>query len=498
MEKEESNKRIVIVSNRLPFNIETDDNQPIVRPSSGGLITALAPLLKDKGCLWIGWPGGLGYDEATLVKLTHEAEQQTGLLFKPVFLTKEEIDLFYYGFSNEVIWPLFHDLQTKCCFVPEYWKGYQQVNTKFAQAVLSDADPNDFIWVHDYQLLLVGQEIRKQNPSVRTGFFLHIPFPPLDIFIKLPWRLQIIDALLDFDFLGFQTQRDCRNFVHCVKLLRKNLPWKNKGAYHLCKKDQREICVGAFPIGIDYEAFSKEAFGKEIAQAAWLLHEKWPNQKLILSIDRLDYTKGILERLAGIHYFLKKHPEMHKQICFVQMIIPSRIEIPGYQSFKQEIDRLVSEINSQFTHESWVPIHYQFSNLSHIDLLAYYRTSDVVLVTSLKDGMNLVSKEYVACQVEKTGVVILSEFAGSAVQLQHGALLVHPYDVEGVGEAIYKALNMPMEERKKRMSTMRRNVKRYDVFWWMHQFLNLSLSQKMPSKTIKNDIAVSIIPEMEC
>ncbi len=474
-----SSSRLVIVSNRLPFEIEKKDGEISLRPGSGGLVTAMAPVLRNRGGVWIGWPGGVESDDDAIRKGIEEADSEVGFTFSPVFLSQEDVELYYHGFSNEVIWPLFHDLQTHCRFLPAYWKSYQKVNETFANTCLQTIHHEDFIWVHDYQLMLLGESLRNKGVESKIGFFLHIPFPSPDIFMKLPWRFEILHALLKYDLIGFQTARDHRNFINCIRFLKEDVHLQGGKGMHICRSHGRKVRIGTFPISIDFNEFASHADSEEIARAAWLLHENWSGQKIIFSLDRLDYTKGILDRLEAIRIFLQQHPEFHKKICFVQIVVPSRTKIDGYQALKQEIDRLVGEINSQFSRESWVPIHYVFRSLKRSELLAFYRTSDIALVTSVKDGMNLVAKEYVACQTEKNGVLLLSEFAGAASQFQQGALLIHPYDLEGVAQALYYALTMSEEERYKRMELLRRNVKRYNIFWWTKMFLKMAFAKEL-------------------
>lgn len=480
IDQQNRRRRIVLVSNRLPVVFKKNEQEQLeVRPGSGGLVTALAPLLRNRGGVWIGWPGIEDADEPQIRAILKKANRESGFTLCPLFLTKKEVQLYYEGFSNEIIWPLFHDLQSQCNFVPEYWEAYQAVNEKFADLAINSTTSQDFIWVHDYHLLLLAQMLRKKNLSSTLGFFLHIPFPPLDIFIKLPWRFEIIRSLLEYDLVGFQTMRDRRNFIQCVRMLRKDVRIESRKGLHHCIIGDREVKIGAFPISIDYKTFSSLASSKEVEKGAWHVHEKFPNQKMVFSLDRLDYTKGIPYRLEAIRTFLQKHPDKHKKVTFIQVVVPSRIEIPKYKILKEEIDRLVGEINSQFSKEGWVPIHYLFQSFNHEELLSFYRTSEVCLITSLKDGMNLVSKEYIACDIEEKGVLILSEFAGAASQLEEGALLINPYDIEKVAEAIFRALSLPEEEKKKRMRKMRRNTKRFDIFWWLDSFLNAAFQKDL-------------------
>lgn len=472
--------RLVIVSNRLPLVILKEEGQLKALPGSGGLVTALAPVLKNRGGIWIGWLGTEGEGEQNQISLLLKKEnQKTGFLLHSLFLTQEEVKLYYEGFSNEIIWPLFHDLQSECNFNPSYWKVAQEVNRKFAVKTSENLRTGDFIWIHDYHLMLVGEELRKLAVNEKIGFFLHIPFPSFDIFVKLPWRFQILRALLAHDLIGFQTLRDHRNFIQCVKRLLPNIKMKQERLGHVCEMGDRKVRTGAFPISIDYNEFSKMAAGREVANEAWLNYENLEGKKIVFSCDRLDISKGIPYRLEAIRHLLKNHPEIHEKVIFFQVTIPSRTEIPKYQDLKKEIDRLVGEINSQFTKAGWVPIQYLYRTMTRKELLSFYRISEVALITPVKDGMNLVAKEYVASNVGEDGVLILSEFAGAATQLQHEALLINPYDIEGLAETIFTALMLPLDERKKRMHKMRRNVQRYDVFWWVRNFLNAAISKEL-------------------
>lgn len=478
--QENSNGRLVIVSNRLPLTIVKDDEGDLkVVPGSGGLVTALAPVLKNRGGLWIGWPGPSQETNPEEIKELLAKENRSGFILHPVFLSKEEIKLYYEGFANEIIWPLFHDLPSDCNFDPAYWRSLQEVNKKFAEETCKKINPQDFIWIHDYHLILVGQEIRKINANEKLAFFLHIPFPSLDIFTKLPWRFQILRALLEYDLLGFQTLRDQRNFIQCVKRLLPEIKMTYKGRVHVCHTQSRQVRVGAFPISIDFQEFSKMAEDKFVTNKAALKQEQFKGQKIVFSCDRLDISKGIPNRLKAICHLLKTHPELHKKVTFFQLVIPSRIEIEKYQNLKNEIDRLVGEINSQYTQAGWIPIHYLYQSMSREELVSFYRISDIALITSLKDGMNLVAKEYVASNISEKGILILSEFAGTASQFQDEALLINPYDIEGLADTIYNALMLPPMDTKKRMKKMRRNTQHYDVFWWVRTFLTMAISKEL-------------------
>ncbi len=465
------------VSNRLPIRLNREGDKWSIKPGSGGLVTALAPVLKNRGGLWIGWSGGT--NDADLAGLMGPASRQAGYTLFPVPLSEDEVRDYYYGFANEIIWPLFHDLQTRCNFLPRYWYQYLKVNQRFAEITALYSRETDYVWVHDYHLMHVAHALKEMGVERQVGFFLHIPFPPLDIFMKLPWRAQILKALLEYDLLGFQTLRDRRHFLHCIQTLIPGVKVRGRGPVAKAYVGDREVRIGAFPISIDFEAFARDAASKEVADTAWYLHEALPERQVILGVDRLDYTKGIPERLYAFKDVLERFPELRGKISLVQVVVPSREEVAEYQTLKSEIERLIGEINGRFTTSGWVPIHYLYRSLDRYELLAYYRLAEIALITPLKDGMNLVSKEYCACNLEGNGVLILSEFAGAAAQLHRWAIMVNPYDVEGVSNAIHRAFHMNHGERKAKMRRLRRAIKRKDIFWWVNTFLKAALSRDL-------------------
>jgi len=470
--------RLVAVSNRLPITLVKEKDGWKIKPGAGGLVTALAPVLRNRGGLWIGWSGATEEDTDLSEKII-PASKEVGYQLHPVPLTKEEVKNFYYGFSNEIIWPLFHDLQSLCNFEPKYWYEYLKVNKKFAKITAKFSTTKDFIWVHDYHLMCFASALKELNVKRRTGFFLHIPFPSLDIFLKLPWREQILRNLLEFDLVGFQTMRDRRNFLNCIHQLCPGIKSYGRGAIVRVKVGDREVRIGGFPISIDFEAFSQQAASKSVADTAWFLHEALPERQIVLGVDRLDYTKGLPEKFRAFKLALERYPELQGKITLVQVVVPSREGVPEYQSLKAKIDRIVGEINGKFTKSNWVPIHYLYRSLDRQELLAYYRLAEIGLITPLKDGMNLVAKEYCACNLEGNGVLILSEFAGAAAQLQTGAILVNPYDIEGVANAIYRAFTMDIKERKRRMRRLREVVRRRNIFWWVDTFLHTALAKHL-------------------
>ncbi len=472
---------LVVASNRLPVVVvRHPDGRVELTPGSGGLVTALLPVLRDRGGVWVGWPGTCG-DLAFLEAELEAAGQRAGYRLQPVVLSADEERKFYQGFSNEIIWPLFHDLQSHCNFDPQYWEVYQQVNRRYAAQLERHCREDDFLWVHDYQLTGVATELRRLGKAANLAFFLHIPFPPLDIYLKLPWRFQLLRALLDYDLIGFQTQRDLRNFLGCIRHLMPDLRIQGRrGHARTLQVEEREVRAGSFPISIDFNSFMKRAASPEVGARVDELKAMLPDRKLILGVDRLDYTKGIPQRLRAFGHALERHPDLREQVTLIQVVVPSREEIPRYHELKTEIEQLVGEINGKFTRPGgWVPIHYVFRSLTSTDLLAYYRAAQIALITSLKDGMNLVAKEYCACSIEEDNVLILSEFAGAAAELQHGALLVNPYDMEGTAEAIHLAVHMPADERRARMRRMRRTIRNHDIFWWVDSFLQAAIARDL-------------------
>lgn len=482
-----SENRLIVISNRLPFVIQNQsEGGARLVPGSGGLVTALAPVLRNRGGMWIGWPGQTG-DISELSRILADAADEAGYMLIPVSLTREEYDKFYCGYANETLWPLFHDLQVQCHFDPEYWRAYVAVNRRYAEMILNHGRADDFIWVHDYHLMYVAQALREFEFKAPLAFFLHIPFPPFDIFIKLPERHKLLDALLKFDLIGFQTQRDRRNFVHCVRALIKNVRIRATGHLHAIRLGEREVRVGTFPIGIDFNEFAQQAASYEVAQRTRQIHEELPNRQIVLGVDRLDYTKGIPQRMKAFQNLLLRYPDLHQRINLVLVVVPSRVGIPKYDALKADIERLAGAINGQFTQSGWVPIHYTFRSLERNELLAHYRAAEIALVTPLKDGMNLVAKEFCASSVEGNSVLILSEFAGAASQLKRGALMVNPYDVEQTADAIHQAFHMSLEEQHARMRQLRRIIRTQDVYWWVDSFIQTAISKELEDFPIQEE-----------
>ncbi len=466
----------MILSNRLPVAASRDDaGRWRVEPSPGGLVTALAPVLGRRGGLWVGWPGTT--QTADLGQALAKASKDVGYNLVPLPLSAKEFSHFYLGFSNEILWPLFHDLQSRCNFDPSYWRVYQSVNRKFAEKAAKNAAGNDLIWIQDYHLMLVARQLRLMGVKNKVALFLHIPFPSPDIFLKLPWRLQILEALLDHDLIGFQTWGDRNNFIRCVETLMRGLKVDSRMSVSTIPMPSREVRVGAFPISIDFKEVARQGADKGVASEAQKLRAMH-RRHLVLGVDRLDYSKGIPERLRSFSDALHRYPGLRGEVSLIQVVSPSRADIPEYRRLKNEIEGLVGEINGRFTRPGWIPVHYVFRSFGHRELFSYYRAADVALITPLKDGMNLIAKEYCAANVDENGVLVLSEFAGAASQLRRGALLVNPYDIEGVADTIYQACTMADGERRLRMRHLRQSIARRDIFWWADSFLRVAAAAK--------------------
>jgi trehalose 6-phosphate synthase/phosphatase len=476
--------RLIVVSNRLPFALDSpSEDLWTVTPATGGLVSAVEPVLRERGGTWIGWPGIVGKIPKGPIT---EATRDAGYKVVPVALSETERDEFYYGYSNEVIWPLFHDLQNFCNFEPGYWETYKAVNERYADVIADCSQADDFIWVHDYHLMYVAQALRERGVRAALSFFLHIPFPPYDIFAKLPQRHRLLRALLQFDFLGFQTRRDLRNFLGCVRRVMSDTQVVPQRELQFVRFEKREIRLGHFPIGIDFDSFENGAMTEAVAHRSQQLRANFPDCQLILGVDRLDYSKGIPERLRAFRNALERHAELRGRMMLIQVVVPSRVEIPRYHEVKQRIDRLVGDINGRFSTSNWLPVQYHFRGLDREDLLAHYRACDIAFVTPLKDGMNLVAKEYCACRTDENGVLILSHFAGAAEQLKTGALLVNPYDVEEVADTILTAFLMTDVERTARMKRMRRVIREENVFWWVDSFLKVGAKlSTRPAQALK-------------
>jgi alpha,alpha-trehalose-phosphate synthase [UDP-forming] len=473
--------RLMIVANRLPVVLRKDDDDGwSSERGSGGLVSALMPVLRDRGGVWVGWPG-VSDDAASIDEFLRRVSAEAGYSLRGVYLTEHEIEGFYKGFSNEIIWPLFHDLPVDCRFDPAHWRVYRQVNRKFAQKISEMRQPGDVIWVHDYHLIGVAAGLRQYGIANTTGFFLHIPFPPPDIFLKLPWRDEILSGLLEYDLVGFQTMRDCRNFQRCLRALYK-VRIKGKGQVQelratLLNNDignvaTKRLRVGSFPISIDYDHHAKLAVSEAVSKELNTLAQTFGRRRVILSVDRLDYTKGLLAKLRAFRIALERYPELRENVVLSLHVVPSRESVRQYRRLRSELEQLISQINGAWSRPGWIPIHYYYHSLAAEKLSGYFRRADIMLVSPLKDGMNLVAKEYCASRPGEDGVLILSEFAGAAAELQNGALLINPYDDERTAARIYEAMTLPRKDVVRRMHALRQQIRHHDIFYWVESYLN--------------------------
>jgi trehalose 6-phosphate synthase/phosphatase len=462
--------RLIIVSNRLPFTLRQRASEIEVTASSGGLVTALAAYLERERerdatfeSIWIGWPGST---------LPSELEARaTGLLeqrgARPVFLSREDSDEFYYGFCNRTLWPLVHYFPSYVDYDPKLWDTYVRVNRAFCERVARYAQPDDTIWVHDYQLLLLPEMLRESLPGASIGFFLHTPFPSYELFRLLPraWKEQILNGMLGADLLGFHVHEYTQHFLHCaLRILGRD---HHLGSLLMGDQVRR---ADTFPLGVDFEKFQRTAKSERVVARSREVRAGLGHTKIILSVDRLDYTKGILDRLRGYELFVERHREWHGKVTFVLVVVPSRVEVPQYQQMKVELDERVGALNGRFGTLEWTPAVYQFHAVGFEELVALYRAADVALITPLRDGMNLVAKEYLASKPDARGVLILSELAGAAREMNE-AVLINPHHREEIADAILRALEMPLGEQESRNRAIRERLQKHDATSWARQFL---------------------------
>ena len=481
--------RTIIVSNRLPIKISNLDKSFEFSSTSGGLATGMNSIHEKKNFLWIGWPG---IDEKSLSnnQLINAKKLLLEKNYIPVFLNKKEINDFYYGTSNEALWPLFHYFIEYSIFNKSHWKSYVEVNKKFASCVIENAKKGDIVWIHDYQLLLCPKIIKNERPDLTVGFFLHIPFPSFEIFRIFPWREKLLEGILGADLIGFHTYDYVRHFLSSVKrILRYNV------VFNKIEVGSREVLVDTFPMGIDYLKFFNSAKQKlnqkksEMSELRVKLkdHKKVSaDSKLILSIDRLDYTKGVINRIKAFEIFLTKFPEYRDKVRLVMLTVPSRSDVDDYKKLKKQTDEIVGRVNGKFASVNWTPIWYYYRTMNFDELIDLYTISDIAMITPVRDGMNLVAKEFVATRVKGDGVLILSEMAGASKEL-YESLTVNPFDLNDMSNVIFKAINMPEKEQIKRNKSMQARLSRYTVNYWANDFMkNLISRGKSNLKSITN------------
>jgi trehalose 6-phosphate synthase len=477
----------VVVSNRLPVNPKPkkDGTQSWVT-TPGGLVAALAPVMRNRDAAWVGWPG--------LPDVTPEPFTQGKTYYVPVAQSEQDLVEFYEGFSNATIWPLYHDVIVHPEYHREWWDRYQDVNKRFADAAAAVASEGGFVWVHDYQLQLVPQMLRKLRPDLKIGYFHHIPFPGYDLFAQLPWRAEILHGLLGADVVGFQRESDAENMRHAISRnlgysMQENIvrvpvnagPKRDRNAPPTTASKTRQVTVDAFPISLDQAAIAKLADSEAVQQRAKEIRAELGKPKTIfLGVDRLDYTKGIRHRFKAFGEMLEEGTLSAKTAVFVQLASPSRERVESYKHLRDDIEIQVGRINGEYGHVGRPAIVYLHQNISREEMVAMYLAADVMVVSPLRDGMNLVAKEFVASRADDLGVLVLSEFAGAADELDE-ALLINPHDIDGVKATFAEAAAMAKPEQQRRMRALRKVVQENDVKKWATSFLD-AVSPKAPAR----------------
>ncbi len=450
---------LVVLANRLPVTRAGDE----WRPSAGGLVTALRPVVEEVDGYWVAWDGGA--DDVPDTVDGFDAR------LRPVALTESEVEDYYDGFANRTLWPLFHDLLQEPVIDRSWWHAYQDINERFAKAAAEFAHLDPVFWVHDYHLMLAPRSLRLLAPGARIGFFLHIPFPPPELVARLPWRDALLDGLLGADAIGFHTEWYRANFVRSVQRARRDVTVSGNTIY---LPDGRAVHTSAHPISIDAGAFAELATQPQTESELAELREQFAGRAVFLGVDRLDYTKGIRHRLQAIERLLERDEGLRERFAFVQIAVPSRDDVTEYQELREQVELMVGHINGRFTEPGQdVPVHYLYRSIRPERLAAYYRLADVMCVTPLKDGMNLVAKEFVTVQAAggESGVLLLSEFAGVSEEFGDDALLCHPFDVESLSLLMEQALRFDADDRRTRTRAMADLVARNDVFAWVQREL---------------------------
>ena len=459
-------RRFLVASNRLPYSLSRDGDEIRLKRGVGGLVTALDPILRLTGGTWIGWSGTYE-DVPEKIPVSADEGHASDYYLKPVNLSREDIERYYLGYSNKCLWPLFHYFQENCQFHADLWEAYKSVNRRFTDAILKEYREGDLIWIHDYHLMLVPAWVRRELPRAKIGFFLHIPFPSAEIYLVGPHAAKLLTGVLGSDLIGFQLDTNVYNFMDTVSALTNHRYSRGRLTINV---DNRLVRARSFPISIDFDRFADVVEWPTTRERARQIRASYRAEILALGVDRLDYTKGIPERLRAIELMLDRHPELQGRFTFIQLSAPSRTKVEAYRTMREEVERLVGHINGRFGGKGCIPIDYRYEVHTQEELVAYYSAADVVLVTPLRDGMNLVAKEYLASRPENDGMLVLSRFAGAAHELSD-AILANPYDPEYTAEQIHRAITMPREERQRRMRAMRDLVRRNDIYWWLERFL---------------------------
>ena len=487
--------RLLIVSNRLPISVKKRRGKLLFEPSVGGLATALGDFYKSHSGIWVGWPG------IELERVTEEEQREVKTRlssenYHPVFLSKRDIEYYYQGFCNNTLWPLFHYFTDYAIYSADFWQAYRRVNQLFADVIFDIAQPGDIIWVQDYHLLLLPRLIKERLPETTVGFFLHIPFPSFEIFRLLPWRRQILEGLLGAELIGFHTYDYVQHFLNSIHSLLGYQSFMGQ-----VTTADRIIKADVFPIGIDYQHFYSTARSSAVRNQAGKFRQKLGNRKVVLSIDRLDYTKGIPQRLEAFDLFLEKHPEYWEKLVLVMVVVPSRIEVEQYAQLKKQVDELVGEINGKYGSIGWTPIWYLYRSLSFDSLVALYNLADIALITPLRDGMNLIAKEYITSKTDRRGVLIISETAGAAKELGE-AIVINVSNPEEIVQALEEALAMPKKEQIERNRVMQKRLQRYNLERWADEFIDRllhtrELQDEMGTRIMNDEVKSRLIGDFQ-
>ncbi|HWZ90077.1 MAG TPA: bifunctional alpha,alpha-trehalose-phosphate synthase (UDP-forming)/trehalose-phosphatase [Polyangiaceae bacterium] len=472
--------RLILVANRLPVSVDLSGGQVKIQPSNGGLATGMRGLAKAEQTSWVGWPGGTPSEEQRAVLDEQLAEHHA----MPVYLSSQEAARFYEGLSNSVIWPLFHYLVDRMPLLVEDFAEYAAVNERFADVVCAEASEDDLIWIHDYHLLLLPRILRSRLPRARIGFFLHIPFPSSEIFRLLPHREELLRGMLGANLVGFHTYSYARHFADALLGTLGIEPELDR-----VDVDGRMVSLGVFPMGIDVTSFERLAETENTIEQAAALRQAQGVPHLLLGVDRLDYTKGIPRKLLAMERLLERSPEYRGKVRLLQIAVPTRENVEQYKSLRSDVEHLVGRINGANASLHASPIHYLYQTVTQEELVASYRAANIMVVTPLRDGMNLVAKEYVASRIDGDGVLVLSELAGAASELGE-ALTVNPYDVAGLAESLDRALSMPEAERRERMAALRDKVRARPVELWAKSFVDtLEARERQPEpRDLRHDL----------
>jgi len=486
-------ERLIIVSNRLPVKIAKRKDDSSLHPSVGGLATGLGSFYKSYNSIWVGWLGTLPEKLDEKERKFIEKKFRESSCY-PVFLTQKDVNLYYNGFCNKTIWPLFLYFTQYAIFDKKLWEAYKRVNKIFSEKILEIANPDDIIWIHDYHLMLLPKFLREKLPNAKIGFFFHIPFPSYEIFRLLPWRREILGGLLEADLIGFHTYSYVKHFLESIRRI---LGYEH--AYGEITLSNRVVKVDAFPMGIDYEKFANAVSNTKVQREIDRIRKKVGDRKVILSVDRLDYTKGIPQRLEAFDFFLERHPEFREKITYIVVTVPSRIKVEHYRLLKKQVDELVGKINGKHGTFGWMPIWYIYRSLPFHVLAALYSIADIALITPFRDGMNLVAKEFIASKVDSKGVLIISEMAGVAEELGE-ALIVNPNNKEAIAETLREALLMPDEEQIERNKAMQKRLQRYNVKRWASDFIESlthvkKLHQNLSTKRFAHELKTKLLDD---